>query len=59
MLAQKSGLSVETVKRLERMEGSLEATRVATLEAITVAFEKAGVGFSNGDAPGVHIRSKR
>jgi transcriptional regulator with XRE-family HTH domain len=58
-LAEKSGLSVETVKRLERIKGSLEATKVSTLEAITKAFDKAGVEFTNGDAPGVRMKAKR
>lgn len=58
-LAEKSGLSVETIKRLERMKGSLEATKVATLEAITRAFERAGVEFTNGDGHGVRLKSKR
>lgn len=58
-LADKAGLSVETIKRLERMKGPLEATKVSTLEAIGKAFEKAGVEFTNGDGAGVRLRSKR
>ncbi|MDZ4762267.1 MAG: helix-turn-helix transcriptional regulator [Alphaproteobacteria bacterium] len=58
-LSEKSGLSVETIKRLERMKGSLEATKVSTLEAITKAFDKGGVEFTNGDAPGVRMQAKR
>lgn len=57
-LAEKTELSVETIKRLERMKGSLDATKVSTLSAITSAFEKAGVEFTNGDAPGVRLRKK-
>jgi len=58
-LAEKAGLSVETIKRLERTKGTLEATKVSTLEAITGAIEKAGVEFTNGDAPGVRLKPKR
>ncbi len=56
-LADKAGISVETVKRLERFPGSLEATKVSTLDAITKALNKAGVEFTNGDAPGVRLKS--
>ena len=58
-LANKAGVSVETIKRLERIVGSLEATKVSTLEAITKALNKAGVEFTNGDAPGVRLKSSR
>ena len=58
-LAEKSGLSVETIKRLERTQGSLESTKVSTLEAITKAIEKGGAEFTNGDAPGVRMKPKR
>ena len=58
-LANKAGVSVETIKRLERIVGSLEATKVSTLDAITKALNKAGVEFTNGDAPGVRLKSSR
>lgn len=58
-LAEKASLSVETIKRLERVKGSLAATKVSTLEAIAKAFDKAGVEFTNGDAPGVRMKPKR
>jgi transcriptional regulator with XRE-family HTH domain len=57
-LAERTELSVETIKRLERMNGTLDATKVSTLSAITGAFAKAGVEFTNGDAPGVKLRKK-
>ena len=59
LLAEKAGLSVETIKRLERMKGPLDATKVSTLEALIKAFDKAGVEFTNGDAPGVRMKAKR
>jgi len=57
-LAAASGVSVETIKRLERMEGLLSETRVATVNAIQAALTKAGVEFiaENGGGPGVRIR---
>ncbi|HAY05053.1 MAG: XRE family transcriptional regulator [Hyphomonas sp.] len=57
-LARRAELSVETIKRLERMEGSLDATKVSTLSAITKAFAKEGIEFTNGDAHGVRLRKK-
>lgn len=58
-LAEESGVSVETIKRLERMEGAIAATKVATIDAIEKALVKAGVEFTNGDEPGVKLRAKR
>jgi transcriptional regulator with XRE-family HTH domain len=57
-LAAASGISVETVKRLERMEGQLSETRVATINALKSALEAAGVEFiaENGGGPGVRLR---
>lgn len=58
-LAEESGVSVETIKRLERMDGAIEATKVATLDAIRKTLVGAGVEFTNGDEPGVKLRAKR
>jgi transcriptional regulator with XRE-family HTH domain len=58
-LAEASGISVETIKRLERMEGPLEATRVSTISAIENALIKAGIDFTNGDEPGLKMRAKK
>jgi transcriptional regulator with XRE-family HTH domain len=58
-LAEAAGVSVETIKRLERLEGEVTATRVATIDAIEKALVKAGVEFTNGDEPGVKLRAKR
>jgi transcriptional regulator with XRE-family HTH domain len=57
-LANASGISVETVKRLERMEGQLSETRVATINALRAALEAAGVEFiaENGGGAGVRLR---
>ena len=53
-LAEQSGVSLPTVKRLEGMDGSLRV-RLDTITAIRVALESAGVEFTNGDAPGVRL----
>ena len=58
-LAEQSGVSVETIKRLERMSGALEATKVGTLDAIKKALVAGGVEFTNGDEPGVKLRAKK
>lgn len=58
-LASESGVSVETIKRLERMSGALEATKVATLDAIRKALIAGGVEFTNGAEPGVKLCAKK
>ena len=57
-LAEKAGVSVETIKRLERLDGPLRTTRVATVEAIQRALEAAGVEFipENGGGAGLRLR---
>lgn len=60
-LAERSGVSLPSIKRLEAMDGPLLATRVGTLDAIRRALEAAGVTFlANGEAsptggPGVRL----
>lgn len=56
-LAAASGVSVETIERLERMKGPLSETPVATVNAIQGALEKAGVEFTNGNQPSVRRKS--
>jgi transcriptional regulator with XRE-family HTH domain len=46
-VAGRAKISVETIKRLERLEGPLKAVKVSTIEAIQTAFEAAGVEFIN------------
>jgi hypothetical protein len=55
-LAAASG-AVETIERLERTEGPLSETPVATVNAIHGALEKAGAEFTNGNQPGVRRKS--
>ena len=57
-LAKAAGVSTETIKRLERMDGPLGSTRVNTIEAMRRALEAAGVEFiaENGGGPGVRLK---
>jgi transcriptional regulator with XRE-family HTH domain len=57
-LAERADVSLETIKRLERLDGPLEQVRVGTVEAIRRAFIGAGVEFidENGGGPGVRLR---
>jgi len=56
-LAEKSGVSLPSIKRLEGMDGDLTATRVSTVDAIKKALEAAGVLFipENGGGAGVRL----
>jgi transcriptional regulator with XRE-family HTH domain len=56
-LAELSGVSTETIKRLERMDGPLSAHSM-TLTALQHCFEGEGVVFlpENGNLPGVKLR---
>lgn len=56
-LAEASGVSVPTIKRLEPGEGLVQ-TRVDTLEKLRRALEAEGVSFTNGGEPGVKLRRK-
>lgn len=56
-LAQNSGVSAPTVKRLEAVDGEIGG-RPETGEALVTALEKAGVEFiaENGGGAGVRLR---
>ena len=56
-LAKAADVSTETIKRIERLDGSLASTKAGTLQAIEQAFREAGVAFTNGGQPGVKIVS--
>lgn len=53
-LARLSGLSLETIKRLERIRGSVNAN-ARTLRAIQDAFESLGVQFDGDDAGNIGV----
>jgi len=55
VLAECSGVNKRTILRFEAAEGD---TRPATLAAIRTALEAAGVEFTNGDAPGVRLKTR-
>jgi len=56
-LATRAAVSVETIKRLEAIRGTVGA-QMATVLAIRAALEAAGVEFidANGGGPGVRLR---
>jgi transcriptional regulator with XRE-family HTH domain len=56
-LAEASGVSLPTVRRLEAADGALGG-RKDTTEKIVTALESAGVEFTNGGQPGVRMRKK-
>jgi transcriptional regulator with XRE-family HTH domain len=58
-LAERSGVSVETVKRLESSEGPLKA-QYETLKNIRTALEYAGIEFTDDEErPGVRLAEDR
>ncbi len=58
-LAEKSGVSQATIKRLEMMEGELTG-HTATIRALEASLASAGVIFiaENGEGPGVRLRKQ-
>jgi predicted transcriptional regulator len=56
-LAETSGVSLPTIKRIETMDGPLRI-RLDTLRSIQSSLEAAGVVFipGNGEGPGVRLR---
>src|ERR1700733_1705255 len=55
-LARQSSLGVNTIRRAEIAEENISLTAANEL-AIRRALEAAGVEFTNGDQPGVRVRS--
>lgn len=53
-LARRSGLSLETIKRLERIRGPVDANS-RTLTAISEAFRTIGIHFESGEGVGVRL----
>ena len=56
-LAEAAGVSIETVKRLEKTVGPISAY-TGTATSLAAALEAAGVAFTNGDEPGVKLRKR-
>lgn len=57
-LAEASGISIATIRRLEAEGGELGG-RAETQEKICKALEKAGIVFTNGGEPGVKLKKKK
>jgi DNA-binding XRE family transcriptional regulator len=55
VLAERAGISVPTIKRLEPGVGPMSATH-STIMALERALESAGVEFTNGERPGVRLK---
>ncbi len=55
VLAEKAGVSWDTVQRMEASDGVPSAS-AKSLDAVERALEAAGVEFTDGDAPGVRLR---
>lgn len=57
-LAGKSGVSLTSIKRLEKHPGHLSAHN-ATIVAIVEAFATGGVEFIFGEQPGVRLKTRK
>lgn len=57
-LADKSGVSLPTIKRLEAAGGDLGGLP-ETVDKVRAALERAGIVFLNGGEPGVRLRKKK
>lgn len=59
-VAEASGVSLETIKRLEGIKGPVSAN-AATVEKIVRSLEAAGAVFipENGEGPGVRLKKDR
>jgi transcriptional regulator with XRE-family HTH domain len=60
-LAQKAGIGLSTIRRIEGCDGLLDAASIKTLQAIQKALELGGVEFigSPEDGPGVRLKLKK
>jgi DNA-binding XRE family transcriptional regulator len=54
-LAAAAGVSHDTIVRLE----AGQELKANTIEKVKLAFEQAGVEFTNGDSPGVKLKTRR
>jgi predicted transcriptional regulator len=58
ILADHSGISVPTIKRLEARDGELGGRKESRF-GLVAALEATGVEFTNGDQPGVRLRKSK
>jgi len=58
VLAKKAGVGIQTIKRLEAVDG-VPPGRATTVDEVQRAFEKAGIEFidPNGGGPGVRLKT--
>ena len=56
-LAESSGVSINTVRNMEGRGAEPITSGAVTLRKVQAALERAGVEFTNGDAPGVRLRA--
>ena len=56
-LAQAAGVAVGTIKRIEATNGTIPA-RLETVQKLQRALEQAGAIFTNGEEPGVKLRTQ-
>ena len=55
-LAEKAGVAISTIRRLEGLKGPI-AAHFETVEKISRAFERAGIEFMGNPNPGVRLRA--
>src|SRR3954463_12471234 len=58
-LAERGGISPQTVQRLERVRGRFTDVRLGTLNALAAVFAGQGVTFGDGDRPSVAVELAR
>ncbi len=55
-LAEKSGVSLPSIRRIEALDATLaDVSQPETVAAIRKALERAGIEFENGGRPGVRL----
>lgn len=57
-LADKSGVSINTIRNMEARGAEPITSGAVTVRKVQSALEGARIEFTNGDAPGVRLRSK-
>lgn len=58
-LAERAGVSVPTIKRCETDSGTAPNVAEPSRAKVIASLEAAGIEFTNGDAPGVRMRTKK
>ncbi len=60
-LAERAGVGLSTIRRIEGCDGLLEAASIKTLQSIQTALEVGGVEFlgTPGNSPGVRLKTRK